>query len=265
MNPNEVSFLRRLIADRALVRGRGTTSLAIADAEGIGQVRASSVTYSEQDHVMAANLLASRGYSLAKPDALAPRSEAVGADSEKSNALKVTDDMVAVVPIGIPGTPCPQGAFMAMAAPAAAALRFEVLIVCENLEPMRRLHEYTWLDGHLRGRPALALFRGAPGFFRVDVASRFVKAEVRPTLAFFDFDPKGLSMAASLPRREALCLPALDDLLLETRKQRRAILFTNSAAATRPHLDPLADSELKAAWEAMKRLGYGLGQENFPR
>ncbi|VTU45497.1 hypothetical protein SRS16P2_00177 (plasmid) [Variovorax sp. SRS16] len=265
MNANVVSFLRRLVADRALVRSRGSTALAIADAEGIGQVRTSSVTYTEQDHVKAANLLASRGYALAKPEALAPRSDAVGADSEKSNALRVTDDMVAVVPIGIPGVECPRAAFLAMAAPAAAALRFEVLVVCENLEPMRRLHEYTWLGGLLRGRPALAVFRGSPGFFRVDVASRFVKGDIRPTLAFFDFDPKGLSMAASLPRREALCLPSLNDLVLETRKQRRAILFTNSAAASRPHLDLLVDPAIKAAWEAMKLIGYGLGQENFPR
>lgn len=265
MKSADVSFLRRLIADRATTRGRGATALAMVEQEGIGQARASLIVYTEQDHAKALNLLTSRGYAAALPEARRTRSDAVGADSEKTNALRVTDEMLAIVPIGIPGLMCPADAFLAMAAPAVAALPFKVLVVCENLEPLRRLHEYSWLPPLLRGRPALAVFRGAPGYFRVDVASRFVKDDGRPTLAFFDFDPKGLAMAASVPRREALCLPPLDQLVAETRKHRRATLFTNSAPACRPHLDRLEEPQVTEPWAAMKRLGFGLGQENFPR
>jgi hypothetical protein len=77
----------------------------------------------------------------------------------------------------------------------ALLLAYEVLVFCENLEPMLRLHEYQWLEGFLKGRPALALFRGAPGYFRTDVANELLVLDHRPVLAFFDFDPKGLSMA----------------------------------------------------------------------
>lgn len=54
----------------------------------------------------------------------------------------------------------------------ALELPYEVMVFCENLEPMLRLHTYQWLDAFLIGRPALAMFRGAPGYFRKDVAPR---------------------------------------------------------------------------------------------
>lgn len=42
-------------------------------------------------------------------------------------------------------------------------------------------------------------------------------------------------------------------------------MLSNSASACRPHLDLLDDPEINAAWQAMKELGCGLGEENFPR
>jgi hypothetical protein len=66
-------------------------------------------------------------------------------------------------------------------------------------------------------------------------------------LAFFDFDPKGLSMAASLPRREALCLPDLDVLERNAKEMGRQNLFTNSVHECRTHLDSIEDEEISRA------------------
>lgn len=120
---------------------------------------------------------------------------------------------------------------------------------CENLEPMLRLHEYQWLEGFLKGRPALALFRGAPVYFRTDVANELLVQDHRPVLAFFDFDPKWLSMAASMPRREALCLPSLNSQEVAVRAQRRKTLYLGSVEVSRPHLEAqLAEGDVGRAW-----------------
>ena len=131
---------------------------------------------------------------------------------------------------------------------------------------MLRLHEYQWLAGFLKGRPALALFRGAPGYFRTNVANDLLVQDQRPVLAFFDFDPKGLSMAASVPRREALCLPPLDSLEETVRAQRRKTLYLGSVEASRPHLEAQpSGGDVGLAWGLMKRLETGLDQEHFPK
>ena len=84
-------------------------------------------------------------------------------------------------------------------------------------------------------------------------------------LAFFDFDPKGLSMAASVPRREALCLPPLDSLEVAVRAQRRKNLYLGSVEVSRPHLEAQpAGGDVGLAWGLMKRLELGLDQEHFP-
>lgn len=72
-------------------------------------------------------------------------------------------------------------------------------------------------------------------------------------------------MAASLPRREALCLPPLAELEAEASAQKRAVLFTNSFHESRAHLDRVTDAEISFVWKRLRRLAVGLGQENFPR
>lgn len=125
--------------------------------------------------------------------------------------------------------------------------------------------DYQWLAGFLKGRPSLAVFRGAPGYFRTDVANELLVQDHRPVLAFFDFDPKGLSMAASVPRREALCLPPLDSLEVAAKGQRRKDLYLGSVEVSRPHLQAQPEEgDVGPAWGLMKRLEMGLDQEHFP-
>ena len=140
-----------------------------------------------------------------------------------------------------------------------------VLLRRGHLEPLLQLHEYTWLSEHVKERPCLAVYRGGPRLFGTDAAAKLIGQDTRPTLAFFDFDPKGLSMAASLPRREALCLPPWRALREAALEQKRTVLYTNSYQHSRAHLDSSDDIEIVLAWSRMRSLATGLNQEGFPR
>lgn len=266
MNPREVDFLRRLVAGRfAERRGEGVAA-RMAEQQGLGVVRGAKVLYTDADFTHARNILRNRGFELTAPSAPFTRSEAPEGGSEKTGALPVMQGQVAVVAVGMsPALVTPENRFLAMHWRDALALPYEVLLVCENLEPLLRLHEYRWLADFYQGRPTLALFRGAPGLLGTDAAAKLIAADDRPTLAFFDFDPKGVSMAASLPRREALCLPPWPELEAATRRAQRQTLFTQSAPGSRVHLDRVQDGEIALAWQRLRRLTLGLNQEGFPR
>lgn len=266
MTPSEVSFLRRLVAGRPTDRRHDGVAARMSEVEGLGTVRGARVVYAEQDFTRAASILRSRGFELQAPAEAFARSQAPRGGSEKTGARRVTHGLVAVVPVGmgdaLAATP---GSFIAMPWTAALALPYEALLVSENLEPLMLLERYRWLENFFKGRPILAVFRGAPGMFGNEAATKLIAQDTRPTLAFFDFDPKGLSMAASLPRREALCLPPWHDLEAATRAARRDHLFSNSAHQCRAHLDHVPDSQIALAWQRLKALAVGLDQEGFPK
>ena len=265
MNQQQVTFLRRLIETEPSSRPFGATAEYFLNVEFIGKVQGRRVVYTQRDFAAARNLLSSRGFEPSRQVEPVPRSQVQPGESEKWGSLRVSEGLVAVVPLGMPGVQIPMGSMLCVDVRQALAFPYEVLVFCENLEPMLRLHEYQWLGGFLKGRPALALFRGAPGYFRTDVANELLVRDHRPVLAFFDFDPKGLSMAASVPRREALCLPPLDSLEAAVRAQRRKTLYLGSVEVSRPHLEAQpADGDVGLAWGLMKRLEMGLDQEHFP-
>ena len=265
MNQQQVAFLRRLIETESPFRPYSATAEYFLNAEGIGTVQGRRVVYTQRDFEAARNLLSARGFEPSRQVEPVPRSQVQPGESEKWGSLRVSEDLVAVVPLGLPGVQIPIGSMLCMDVRQALALPYAVLVFCENLEPMLRLHEYQWLAGFLKGRPALALFRGAPGYFRTDVANGLLVQDHRPVLAFFDFDPKGLSMAASVPRREVLCLPPLDSLEAAAKGQRRKDLYLGSVGVSRPHLEAQpTGGDVGLAWGLMKRLEMGLDQEHFP-
>jgi hypothetical protein len=259
----KVTFLRNLVAARP-GNLRSKIAHTLSYSEDLGRIRGAAVFYTEADYAKAATKLSNAGYALQAPDANATRASTQDASSEKHGTAPVTQDLVAVVPMGLDTARVPQGAFLSMKWQQALALPYEVLLVCENLEPMLRLHLYPWLTPHLKGRPALALFRGAPDWYRVDATHRFIAADDRPVLATFDFDPKGLAMAAALPRREPLCLPAWEELEPIVKERRRADLFADQVDGCRKGLDGCDQEDIAQAWKRMRGLGYGLQQEAYP-
>ncbi|OUM00771.1 hypothetical protein A8M77_19695 [Variovorax sp. JS1663] len=236
----------------------------MARTQDLGRIRGRAVLYEESDFLKAETKLRNAGLAGVAPAPGRRRSEADDAASEKAAAAPVTEGLVAVVALGIEGVKTPRGSFLAMCWREALAMSFEVLLVCENLESMQRIHRYRWLEPYLKGRSALVLFRGAPDWFRIDAARRLVEEDSRPVLALFDFDPQGLVMAASLPRREALCLPPWEELEPIVRERKRHDLYGAQEAGCRPTLNACGDPEIALAWGRMRLLTRGLNQEAFP-
>lgn len=263
MKTKEVEFLRRLVADRPVER-RSDLAIQFSRDEGLGVVQGSKVTYRGQDFERAASLIITRGFDLDSPLRGFARSEAPRGGSEKSGARAVAQDLVAVFPIGM-DVSAPKDGFLAMPWQSAISMQYQVLLVCENLETFLQLREYLWLTDLMKGRPTLGLFRGMVHTFGTDGAARLIENDHRPTLAFFDFDPRGLAMAASLPRRETLCLPPWELLEPAIRDARRDHLFTNSFHGSRAQLDKEQDPAIALAWQRLKLLTKGLNQEAFPR
>jgi len=263
LNTKEVEFLRRLVAEQPVERS-SLLAIQFSRNEELGVVLGTKVKYHDDDFERATSLLVTRGFSLESPPRGFTRSEAPRGGSEKSGARAVAQDLVAVLPIGMEVS-APKDGFLAMSWQSAISMHYQVLLVCENLETFLQLKEYRWLMDVIKGRPTLGLFRGMVHTFGTDSAARLIKNDHRPTLAFFDFDPRGLAMAASLPRREALCLPPWELLEPAIRNARRDHLFTNSFHGSRAQLDKERDPAIVLAWQRLKLLTKGLNQEAFPR
>ncbi|MFS2102301.1 hypothetical protein ACCC97_25385 [Variovorax sp. Varisp85] len=267
MTPAHYSFMRNLVANRS-PKLSSAIAKEMADTQDLGRVRGRAVLYEEADFIKAETKLRNAGYSIEAPAVGRQRSDANDAGSEKAFAAPVTEGLVAVVAIGVPGIATPEGSFLAMKWRDALALPYEVLVVCENLESMQRVHRYAWLQPYLleggRRRRALVLFRGAPDWFRIGPASRLVAGDTRPVLGLFDFDPQGLLMAAGLPRREALCLPPWEQLEALVIDRKRHDLYAAQEAGCRVQLDACADQDVATAWARMRLLTRGLNQEAFP-
>ncbi len=266
MTPAEVEFLQRLAGDKPAWRKNDGVAARMGALHGLGSVRGSRVHYAAGDHARAGDMLRNRGFEQTALAGAYTRDAAPGGFSEKHGALPVMHEMVAVVPIGIhTDIVAPPDGFVSMAWSEAIQLSYEVLLVCENLQPLFLLRHYLWLGEFIKNRPTLALFRGTVEIFGTEAPAKLVAADNRPTLAFFDFDPKGLSMAASLPRREALCMPPWPELEAVTRQKRRENLYLQSVHTSRAHLDKVDDPEIATAWLRLKVLTMGLNQESFPR
>lgn len=264
MNSREVDFLRRLLTDSPEYRILGAAAESLAAYEHIGTVHGKRVYYGTRDFERATNLLRSRGIAIDVPTEPYTRSQAPSGLSEKRGAQPVSEGLIAVRGLHMPELMAPQRGFVAAQTSDVLGWNYQVLLVVENLEALMRLDDYLWLERFVQGRRTLAIFRGALGWFKTDAAAALINADHRPTLAFFDFDPKGLAMAASLPRREALCLPDLPALEAAVLKEARRNLYSQSADTSAAQLSREANSQIQAAWELLQRLAMGLDQEHFP-
>jgi hypothetical protein len=260
----EVAFLRRLVSHRPPARA-GKTALSLALGHHTGRAHQSKVLYEERDYAAAANALTTRGFDLAAPAVGGTRSEQGPGGSEKWGARAVTDGLVAVVPLNM-GMQLPQGTrFLAADGSQVARWDFDVILECENLEPLLQLDQFTWLGAFICGRPTLAVYRGDPRHVSTSAAAQLVREVGKPVLGFYDFDPAGLAMAASEPRLEALCLPPWDQLEAAVAAYRREELYLAQVQERRAQLDAVAGGPVADAWRRIRRLQSGLNQENFPR
>lgn len=266
LSPREVHFLRRLIAERAPTRSLGEASGFFARDHGIGQIRGASVAYETQDYVAAEHFLKNRGYPLEAPAPGLLRSQTPRGGSEKTGALAVSTDLVAVVPLHTELVVPAGTQFLAADWRKLPMDRFEVILEVENLQVLPSLAKFRWLEStYVRGRPCLAVFRGMPGVFNTAAAARLLSTSSKPVLGFYDFDPAGLGFAASQPRLEALCLPPWEPLETATRHWNRKHLYYDQLESRRAQLDALSNGPVHEAWRRLQEAQCGLDQEHFPQ
>ena len=129
------------------------------------------------------------------------------------------------------------------------------VLVIENLDSFDDWQHYA-APIELAG--SLLLYRGHGGLAR---GARRLLASLppaTPVVAFVDYDPAGLAIAASLNATHLL-LPALDGALLEKGSREHFMHQSRQAA----HLDSLELGRWQAVWNEMKRHRCSIKQQHM--
>jgi hypothetical protein len=147
---------------------------------------------------------------------------------------------------------------------AAARLHFGLVLLCDTLSCLGRLHEYRWIRSRTRGRPTLVLYSGqAGGIYRTEAVRRLLAKSGAPVVALVPFDPSGLAKADATPRLETLALP---DLAVVQKLAAHGTYDGDFALQVRRHrgqLDQAKHPEVAALWAAMQQLGNGVPISSF--
>lgn len=135
------------------------------------------------------------------------------------------------------------------------------VLLVENWESFELTHQTPLLE-QLPGNP-LVVFRGAPGSYKTD-SSKALLAELRlPVIAFTDYDPEGLCIAATLPGFSRYLAPSdeiLKKLMGEINTERR---YQKQVVGKLAFLDGLTDSDLVRVYEIVRKAGKALPQEKL--
>lgn len=135
------------------------------------------------------------------------------------------------------------------------------VLLIENWENFELTHETPMLK-QLPGNP-LVVFRGAPGSYKTD-SSQALLAELKlPVVAFTDYDPEGICIAATLPGFSRYLAPSdecLRALMDEINTERR---YQKQVAGKLAFLESLTDGELIRVFKIVRAAGKALPQEMF--
>lgn len=265
----QVTFLQRLVSERPAARRGGETARFFCDNYGLGVSVGSQVEYRAAHYEAAESLLRAHDLPVAALSVHATRADSAvfGGMSEKSLSVAPHSRSVAVKCLGnctLDGHAlyAPKGAYIVLTPEQAQQVTCQRLLLVENLVTFRTLEGYLWLD---RGAlDVLAVYRGDLAMPNKD-AAEVIKCRQEPIWGFFDFDPAGLVMAASLPpeRLERIVLPPSEWLQKATNTPRGRQLFDSQVAAFENVLDVAVHPEVVALWQLMKRLRSAVTQERM--
>ncbi len=228
----------------------------------------SRFTYSQKDIDYVVNLLSAHGVTmdqwLKKPS---DRADAcITGVSEKVGTKGIRRDDVVIkaltpgctlagveIPTGLPG-------HIVVPWSDAILIQADAMLVVENLETVKQIHRYRWMNDHDIGKlRVFVLFRGDPEN-GADVANKVVEGRSDPVWSFPDFDPAGLGLASKLPRLCGLVLP-WEQLESIVKKRQLTDLYHDQVGQWRNTLDGLEHPDFKKAWALMKSLKLGVNQE----
>ncbi|WP_410951679.1 hypothetical protein [Pseudomonas sp. S1(2024)] len=135
------------------------------------------------------------------------------------------------------------------------------VLLVENWENFELSHQTPILT-NITGNP-LVVFRGAPGSYRTQSAQRLLTALELPVVAFTDYDPEGLAIAASLPFFSRYLAPSdalLTKLMDEVSTERR---YQNQLVGKLAMLEKLSDPDLVRVYRIIRTAGKALPQEKL--
>jgi hypothetical protein len=130
------------------------------------------------------------------------------------------------------------------------------VLVIENLDSFDDWEHYQ-APSELAG--SLVIYRGHGGLAR---GTRQLLGSLPPSIrvtVFADYDPAGLSIAASLPRADILLLPELDEHLLEKGSREHFARQSRQSA----HLEGIELGGWQGVWEEMKAHQVSIKQQHM--
>lgn len=249
-------FLQNLIDQRPSKR-RSPGIAGFLSKQGVGRRDPGDpqwIVYAEEDFTRAEVLLRSEGFPQLKSEKPPARPVRRGRDSHR-NLLVAVSSLNGDLAL-------PRGArFIAMAAGDAAAIPHEVVLVCQDLRVLQRVHEFAWLNSYVHGRSALVMFRGGAGVsgFRVAACDAALRESTAPVLALVDLDVTGLVAAARLERLEGLCVPSWP-----TMGRLLAAAKPTPAPRRHPLLEAPTHRDVQHAWQLLRQYSRGVCSADFP-
>lgn len=268
VSPTEISFLQRLIDERAITRSAGRAALMFAHHHGIGIQVGRAIEYNAHDYCNARLFLQTHNIPLHALAPDSPRAQTMhSGQSEKIGTRAPHADSVMVKPLSgrclLDGHLlwARRGGYYVMTTEDARRIESTALLAVENLETFRYIEDYTWIDCH--GENVLAIYRGDNRYGINDFLNVITD---HPHLWWFgDFDPAGLHMAIDLGKKANLCRvihPDLHWLEMHARGDSRGeSLYGKSLAQYQSILNSAPDSDVDSLWQLMKRIQAGWPQE----
>lgn len=132
----------------------------------------------------------------------------------------------------------------------------DAVLLIENWENFE-LTDRTPILQSIPGNP-LVVFRGAPGSYKVDSAYRLLHDLGLPVIAFTDYDPEGLAIAATLPHFRQYLAPGTRRLEKLCNKLSTGRRYRQQIVQKRSMLEALHDPELVRVFEIIKTAGKAL-------
>lgn len=136
----------------------------------------------------------------------------------------------------------------------------EVLLV-ENWENFELTHQTPFLNS-VPGNP-LVVFRGAPGSYRISAAHKLLNALARPVIAFTDYDPEGMAIAATLPYFRRYLAPPNDVLERLIKQVTTHDRYVKQLVGKIGMLEALSDPELVRVFQVIRKATKALPQEKL--
>lgn len=199
-----------------------------------------------------------------------PRHEALQqGGNEKYSSKRLRENRVAIK--SLPGKPLLIGS-SALHLPDGACLDYDFtllinqcghdsVLLIENWENFELTHQTPFLET-LPGNP-LVVFRGAPGSYSAKCSNRLLIELGLPVIAFTDYDPEGLVIAATLPCFSRYLAPSSSCLIKLMEDVSTKERYLKQIAGKIAMLEGLTDPELVRVYRIIRAAGKALPQEKL--